>query len=191
MAIHSFPSSWMTDEHQMLLDTAYRFFKEQWVPKDDAWREAGMMDRQAWRDAGGNGFLCASMPEEYGGAGGDFGHEAALILAQGHAGLSGFGGSLHSGIVAPYILHHGTEAQKKRWLPGLATGELIGAIAMTEPGTGSDLQAVGTTALKEGDSYRVNGSKTFITNGQLANLILVVCKTNREEGARGISLLVV
>ena len=191
MAIQNFPASWMGDEHRMLQESATRFFREQWVPRDAGWREAGMMDRDAWREAGGNGFLCASMPEAYGGGGGDFGHEAVLILAQGEAGLSGFGGSVHSGIVAPYILHCGTEQQKQRWLPGLATGELIGAIAMTEPGTGSDLQGLRTLAIREGDSYRVNGSKTFITNGQLANLILVACKTDRDQGAQGISLLLV
>lgn len=113
MPIRNFDSTWMTDEHQMLFDSAKRFMTEQWGPKDEAWRAAGMMDHQAWRDAGANGFLCASMPEEYGGAGGDFGHEAVLILAQGEACIGGFGGSLHSGIVAPYILHYGTEEQKK------------------------------------------------------------------------------
>ena len=191
MPIQNFESTWMTDEHKMLLESATRFFKEQWGPKDEAWRAQGMMDHQAWRDAGANGFLCASMPEEYGGAGGDFGHEAALILAQAAAGQSGFGGSLHSGIVAPYILHYGTEAQKKRWLPRMASGELIGAIAMTEPGTGSDLQGVRTSAVLEGETYKINGSKTFITNGQLANLIVVVCKTDKGKGAQGISLLMV
>ena len=191
MPIQNFESTWLTDEHKMLLESATRFFKEQWGPKDEAWRAQGMMDRQAWRDAGANGFLCASMPEEYGGAGGDFGHEAALILAQAAAGQSGFGGSLHSGIVAPYILHYGTEEQKKRWLPKMASGELIGAIAMTEPGTGSDLQGVRTSAVLEGDTYKINGSKTFITNGQLANLIVVVCKTDKSKGAQGISLLMV
>lgn len=191
MPIQNFESTWMTDEHKMLLESATRFFKEQWGPKDEAWRAQGMMDRQAWRDAGANGFLCASMPEEYGGAGGDFGHDAALILAQAAAGQSGFGGALHSGIVAPYILHYGTEEQKKRWLPKMASGELIGAIAMTEPGTGSDLQGVRTSAVLEGDTYRINGSKTFITNGQLANLIVVVCKTDKSKGAQGISLLMV
>jgi acyl-CoA dehydrogenase len=191
MPIHNFASTWMTDEHTMLLESATRFFKEQWGPKDEAWRAQGMMDREAWREAGANGFLCASMPEEYGGAGGDFGHEAALILAQAAAGQSGFGGALHSAIVAPYILHYGTEEQKKRWLPKMATGELIGAIAMTEPGTGSDLQGVRTSAVLEGDTYKINGSKTFITNGQLANLVVVVCKTDKGKGAQGISLLMV
>ena len=191
MPIHNFDSTWMTDEHTMLLDSATRFFKEQWGPKDEGWRAQGMMDREAWLEAGANGFLCASMPEAYGGAGGDFGHEAALILAQAAAGLSGFGGSLHSGIVAPYILHYGTEEQKMRWLPKMATGELISAIAMTEPGTGSDLQGVRTSAVVDGDTYKINGSKTFITNGQLANLIIVVCKTDKDKGAQGISLFVV
>ena len=191
MPIQNFESTWMTDEHKMLLESATRFFKEQWGPRDEAWRAQGMMDREAWREAGANGFLCASMPEEYGGAGGDFGHEAVLILAQAAAALDGFGGSLHSAIVAPYILHYGTEEQKKRWLPKMASGELIGAIAMTEPGTGSDLQGVRTSAVLEGDTYRINGSKTFITNGQLANLIVVVCKTDKSKGAQGISLLMV
>ncbi|WP_374592023.1 acyl-CoA dehydrogenase family protein [Aquabacterium sp.] len=193
MAIQCFEPTWMTDEHKMLYDSAKRFMTDKWLPKDEAWRAQGMMDRQAWLDAGANGFLCASMPEEYGGAGGDFGHEAALILAQGEACIGGFGGGLHSGIVAPYILHYGTEEQKKRWLPKLATGEYIGAIAMTEPGTGSDLQGVRTLALKsaDGESYKINGSKTFITNGQLANLVIVVCKTNKDEGAHGISLFVI
>ena len=191
MPIHNIDSTWMTDEHTMLLDSATRFFKEQWGPKDEGWRAQGMMDREAWLEAGANGFLCASMPEAYGGAGGDFGHEAVLILAQAAAGLSGFGGSLHSGIVAPYILHYGTEEQKMRWLPKMATGELISAIAMTEPGTGSDLQGVRTSAVLDGDTYKINGSKTFITNGQLANLIIVVCKTDKDKGAQGISLFVV
>ncbi|MFY9478779.1 MAG: acyl-CoA dehydrogenase family protein [Aquabacterium sp.] len=191
MPIQNFEATWMTDEHKMVFDSAKRFMTEQWGPKDEAWRHAGVMDHQAWRDAGDNGFLCASTPEQYGGGGGDFGHEAALVLAQGEAGIGGFGGSLHSGIVAPYIFHYGTEEQKKRWLPRLATGELVGAIAMTEPGTGSDLQGVRTLAAKEGDTYKINGSKTFITNGQLANLVIVVAKTDKDKGAQGISLFVV
>ncbi|WP_323119961.1 acyl-CoA dehydrogenase family protein [Burkholderia alba] len=181
----------MNDEHRMLQESAARFFKEQWVPRDAGWREQGAMDRAAWREAGGQGFLCASVPEQYGGGGGDFGHEAALILAQGEAGLAGFGGSLHSGIVAQYILHYGTDAQKQRWLPRMATGELIGAIAMTEPGTGSDLQSLRTLAVNEGGRYRINGSKVFITNGQLANLIIVATKTDKDQGAKGISLVVI
>jgi acyl-CoA dehydrogenase len=131
------------------------------------------------------------MPEEWGGAGGSFAHEQILIEQQVKAGVEGFGMGLHNCIVAPYILHYGTEEQKKRWLPRMASGELIGAIAMTEPGTGSDLQAVRTTALKDGNQYVVNGSKTFITNGQTANLIIVVAKTDPGEKAKGVSLMVV
>ena len=131
------------------------------------------------------------MPEQYGGGGGDFGHEAAILLAQAQANQAGFGGLVHSGIVAPYILKHGTEEQRKAWLPKLATGEYVGAIAMTEPTTGSDLQAIKTYAVKDGDDYIINGSKTFITNGQHANLIVLACKTDREKGAQGVSLIVV
>lgn len=188
--ISHFSSSWMNEELEMLEDSAKKFFQT-WVDKDIEWRKNGMMDKEAWLEAGSMGFLCASMPEEYGGSGGDFRHEAALIYAQADSALSGFGGFLHSGIVAPYILHHGTDAQKQRWLPQMATGELIGAIAMTEPGTGSDLQGIKTYAVKDGDDYILNGSKTFITNGQLANLIIVACKTDRDKGAQGVSLLVV
>ncbi len=125
------------------------------------------------------------MPEEYGGAGGTFAHESAIIEAIGHVGVDGFGIALHNAIVAPYILHYGSEEQKKKWLPRMATGELIGAIAMTEPGAGSDLQGVKTRAEKDGNHYRINGSKTFITNGQLANLIIVVAKTDPAQGRQG------
>jgi long-chain-acyl-CoA dehydrogenase len=131
------------------------------------------------------------MPEAYGGGGGNFAHDAVIIEAAARANLSGFGGGLHSAIVAPYLLHYGSEAQKRRWLPKMATGELIGAIAMTEPGTGSDLQAVRTVARREGDHYVLTGSKTFITNGGNANLIIVVAKTDKDAGAKGTSLIVV
>lgn len=190
MIIEHFKSSWMDDEIKMLHDTASKFFKD-WEEKEVRWREEGQLDKAAWLEAGEMGLLCASMPEEYGGAGGDFRHEAAIMYAQAEQSQSGFGGFLHSGIVAPYILHHGTEEQKQKWLPKMATGELIGAIAMTEPGTGSDLQAIKTYAVKDGDDYIINGSKTFITNGQLGNLVVVVCKTDRDKGAQGISLIVV
>jgi acyl-CoA dehydrogenase len=144
-----------------------------------------------WTKAGAAGLLCASMPEEYGGSGGTFAHEAVINREYSYAGFDTFGAPLHSGIVAPYILRYGTEEQKKRWLPRLATGELVGAIAMSEPGTGSDLQGVRTTAVKKGNGYVLNGSKTFITNGQHANLIVVVAKTDPKERAKGISLVVV
>ncbi|MEJ6068013.1 acyl-CoA dehydrogenase family protein [Psychrobacter sp. DD43] len=190
MSIEAFASNWMTEEHSMVYDSALKMFKS-WEDKDEQWRENGMIDRAAWHEAGDMGFLCASMPEEYGGGGGDFGHEAAILLAQAQANQAGFGGMVHSGIVAPYILKHGTEEQKKAWLPKLATGESVGAIAMTEPTTGSDLQAIKTYAVKDGDDYIINGSKTFITNGQHANLIVLACKTDRDHGAQGVSLIVV
>ena len=190
MTIAAFKPNWMDAEIEMLHESALKFFKG-WEEHDEKWRANGMLDRTAWLEAGEMGFLCAAIPEEYGGAGGDFRHEAALIYAQTEANQVGFGGFLHSGIVAPYILHHGIEEQKQKWLPKMATGELIGAIAMTEPGTGSDLQNIKTYATKDGDDYIINGSKTFITNGQLANLIVVVCKTDRDQGAKGVSLIVV
>lgn len=190
MTIEAFASNWMTEEHSMVYDSALKMFKS-WEDKDEEWGENGMIDREAWNEAGEMGFLCASMPEEYGGGGGDFGHEAAILLAQAQANQAGFGGMVHSGIVAPYILKHGTEDQKKAWLPKLATGESVGAIAMTEPTTGSDLQAIKTYAVKDGNDYIINGSKTFITNGQHANLIVLACKTDREKGAQGVSLIVV
>ncbi|HEY1090745.1 MAG TPA: acyl-CoA dehydrogenase family protein, partial [Burkholderiaceae bacterium] len=136
MSLPLFPSAWQTEEHRMLQDSVARFMKERWVPRAAEWREAGMMGRDTWREAGENGLLCVGMPEQYGGGGGDFGHEAVILLEHMKANLSGFGGGLHSAIVGPYILHSGTEGQKQRWLPRMATGELVGAIAMTEPGTG-------------------------------------------------------
>ena len=144
-----------------------------------------------WNKAGAAGLLGLSMPEEYGGAGGDFRHEAILMEQFGLKGVDGFGVSLHNAIVAPYILHYGTEEQKRRWLPGICSGEYVTAIAMTEPGAGSDLQAVKTSAIKSGNQYVINGSKTFITNGQTANLICVVVKTDKAQGAKGVSLIFV
>jgi acyl-CoA dehydrogenase len=191
MPLPNFPAAWMTDEHRMLQDVARRFLAERWVPHEAAYRAAGRMPRSCWREAGEHGLLCLAMPEALGGGGGDFGHEAVLLLEQMRANLSGWGGGLHSGIVAPYVLRHGTPEQQQRWLPRMAQGELIGAIAMTEPGTGSDLQAVRTHARRDGDHYVVNGSKTFITNGLNANLVVLVCKTDPAAGAKGVSLLVI
>jgi acyl-CoA dehydrogenase len=183
--------AWMTEDLVLLEDQARRFMLAEFVPNLDKWHDEHMYPREVWTKAGQAGLLCAAMPEEYGGAGGTFAHEAVINREYSLAGFDTFGAPLHSGIVAPYILHYGTEEQKKRWLPKLATGELIGAIAMSEPGTGSDLQGVRTTALKKGNRYVLNGSKTFITNGQHANLIVVVAKTDPKERAKGISLMVV
>jgi len=182
---------WMTEELVLLEEQSRRFMADEFAPHVDRWHEQGIYEREVWLKAGEAGLLCASMPEEYGGAGGTFAHEAVINREFSLCGFDTFGAPLHSGIVAPYILHYGTEEQKKRWLPRLATGELIGAIAMTEPGTGSDLQGVRTTAKKSGNGYVLNGSKTFITNGQHANLIVVVAKTDPKEKAKGVSLMVV
>ncbi|MDR7272685.1 alkylation response protein AidB-like acyl-CoA dehydrogenase [Pelomonas saccharophila] len=190
MPLPLFPSTWMREEHRLLRDGAARFFAERWVPRAAGWRDAGLMERDTWREAGAQGLLCAAMPEEFGGSGGDFGHEAVIVMEAARANLGGFGGSVHSAIVAPYLLHHGSEAQQRRWLPALATGERVGAIAMTEPGTGSDLQAIRTRARLDGDHYVISGQKTFITNGQNADLIVIVCRTGDAAGAKGLSLIV-
>jgi long-chain-acyl-CoA dehydrogenase len=190
MSLPLFPSPWMSEEHRALDDSVSRFLAERWVPRAAEFRAAGCMGPEVWREAGSHGLLCVSTPTEYGGGGGDFGHEAVLLMAQSRANLSGWGGGLHSAIVAPYLLHYGTAAQKASWLPRMCRGELITAIAMTEPGTGSDLQAIRTTARLEGAHYVLNGSKTFITNGGTANGIVVVCRTG-DAGAKGVSLLLV
>ncbi len=181
----------MTEDLVLLEDQARRFIRSEFAPHLDRWNEEGMYEREVWTKAGAAGLLCPAIPEAYGGAGGTFAHEAVIDRELSLAGFDSFGAPLHSGIVAPYILHYGTEEQKRRWLPKLVTGELIGAIAMSEPGTGSDLQGVRTTAKKSGNGYVLNGSKTFITNGQHANLIIVVAKTDPAAGAKGVSLMVV
>jgi acyl-CoA dehydrogenase len=191
MPLPNFPSPWMTEEHVALQDSVRRYIAERWVPRAAEFRAEGRMGPDVWREAAEHGLLCVSTPEAYGGGGGDFGHEAVILLEQARANLSGWGGGLHSAIVAPYILHYGTEAQKQRWLPKMCRGEFITAIAMTEPGTGSDLQAVRARARRDGDHYVLNGAKTFITNGGNANLICVVCRTGDDAaaGAKGVSLL--
>ena len=182
--------SWSTPELESLRATAVRFLETEMQPQDEAARQRGNVGHAIWRRAGELGLLCTDIPEDYGGGGGDFRHEAVIHEEMARRALSGMSNSVHS-IVAHYLLNHGTEAQKRKYLPAMARGELVGAIAMTEPGAGSDLQGVRTRAELRDGRYRINGSKTFITNGLLAGLILVVCKTDPAQGARGTSILIV
>jgi acyl-CoA dehydrogenase len=183
-------SPWMNDELAIYRETVVRFVESEMVPHDARWREEHNVGAEIWRKAGELGLLCADIPSEYGGAGGDFRHEVILYEELGRRGLSGFGQGVHS-IAAHYLLNHGTEEQKRRYLPRLARGELIGAIGMTEPGAGSDLQGIRTRAERHGAHYVINGSKIFITNGYLAGLLMLVVKTDTTLGAKGTSILLV
>lgn len=185
-----FTASWMTDELQAYRDTVVRFIETEMAPADEAARQAKTVGRDIWLRAGELGLLCTDIPESYGGVGGDFRHEAIFYEETSRRALNGMNTSVHS-IVAHYLLNHGTEEQKRHYLPRLISGELIGAIAMTEPSTGSDLQAVRTRAERRGDGYVLNGSKTFISNGGQAGLVVVVAKTDPTQRARGVSLMLV
>ncbi|MCC8981333.1 acyl-CoA dehydrogenase family protein [Bradyrhizobium acaciae] len=184
-------SSWMTEELDTFRDQFRKFLAKDLAPHAEKWRAQKLVDRSAWRALGEMGALLPSVPEAYGGLGSTFAYDAAVLddLESTVPELT-TGVSVHSAIVAHYIVNYGSEEQKKRWLPKMASGEMVGAIAMTEPGTGSDLQAVKTTAKKQGNSYVINGQKTFITNGQAADLVIVVARTG-APGAKGISLIVV
>ena len=185
------PRTLFNADHEGFRDTLRRFIEREIAPFHAGWEEQGYVDREVWRKAGAAGLLCLTMPEAYGGAGADKLFSVVLIEELTTAGASGIGFGLHNEIVAPYLLRYGTDEQKQRWLPKFASGELIGAIAMSEPAAGSDLQGIKTTAIRHGDHYLLNGSKTFITNGWHADMVIVVAKTNPEAGAKGTSLLVV
>ena len=192
MALITAPKpAWMTPELEMLADTAARFAEKEMVPNDARWRAQKHGDRDLWNKAGAAGLLCASIPEEYGGGGGDFRHDMVILQTWARMLAGGFSNSVHSGIVAQYILRYGTEEQKRRYLPKMATGELVAAIAMTEPGAGTDLQAIRTKAVKDGSDYVINGSKIFITNGWHCDLVVLVCRTGEEKGGKGVSLVMV
>ena len=185
-------SRWMDEELTMFDDSVSRFLADRARPERLArWREDGIVERAAWDEMAAAGMLGVSVADKYGGAGGDFRHEAVLIRRLGLAGAEGWGVPLHNAICAPYIEKYGTEEQRERWLPKIVSGEFVTAIAMTEPGAGSDLQAIRTSARPSGNGYAINGQKTFITNGQHADLVIVVAKTDPEAGSKGISLIVV
>ena len=183
--------SWMNEELEMLRDSARRFFERECVPNEMRWRAQHHAEREIWNKAGAAGLLCAAMPEDFGGGGGNFLHEAVICEEQMYTMSQAFSNNVHSGIVAHYLLAYGTEAQKLRWLPRMASGELVAAIAMTEPGAGTDLQRIKTQARRDGDHWRISGSKTFITNGMHAGLVCVAAKTDAAAGGKGISLLMV
>ena len=179
-------------DHEAFRDSFRRFMEKEIAPHHEAWEEQGYVDRAVWNKAGDNGYLCMTMPEAYGGSEADKLYSVVQMEELARGGYSGIGYGLHSEIVAPYILHYGTEAQKQKYLPLLASGAMVGAIAMSEPAAGSDLQGVKTTALKQADgTYLLNGSKTFITNGWHADLVIVVAKTQPDAGAKGTSLFLV
>ncbi len=178
-------------EHELFRASFRRFLDEEVRPHYDAWEDQGYVDRAVWLKAGALGFLCPTMPERYGGAGVDRLYSAVVFEEIGRTGFTGLGFGLHSDIVAPYLLAYGSDGLKERYLPAMARGEMIGAIAMTEPAAGSDLQAIRATAVRDGDAWVLNGSKTFITNGWHCDLVIVVAKTDPALGAKGTSLLVV
>jgi acyl-CoA dehydrogenase len=177
-------------EHEQFRDSVRRFFERELIPHLSRWEEEGIIDRGFWTKAGGAGLLCPTVPEEYGGPGLDFGFNAVIDEELAYAGSTA-GITLHSDIVADYLVAYGSEEQKRHWLPRMVSGETATAIAMTEPGAGSDLQGIRTTAKRDGNHYVLNGSKTYITNGQHADLVIVVAKTDPNAGAKGVSLILV
>ena len=185
------PRTLFNSDHETFRHSVRRFMTEEVMPHEERWQDQGYVDREVWLKAGANGFLCVSMPEEYGGAAADRLYSVVLMEEQAFANSSSIGFGLHSEIVAPYLNRYGSTALKQKYLPKMAKGELIGAIAMSEPGAGSDLQSIKTTAVRRSDKYIVNGSKTFITNGWNCDLVIVVAKTDPNKGAKGTSLVIV
>ena len=187
-----YQTSWETDDVSIFRNAARKFLESEFQPHIERWTSQGFIDKSAWRAAGSAGFLCPSVPEEYGGGGGSLAHHFAWLEELERITLgAAFGDAVHSGICAHYLLEFGTEHQKRLWLPKLVSGEVVCAIGMTEPGTGSDLQSVKTRALKQENGFLINGQKTFITNGQNADLIILVAKTDPEARSKGISLILV
>jgi acyl-CoA dehydrogenase len=190
MTMKPYESPWMDDDLRMLREAVSRFVETEMLPQEPRWRAEHRVDYETWRAVGGAGFLLMDVPSEYGGGGGDFRHESVLYEELARRGISGFGQGVHS-IAAHYVLNYGSEEQKQRWLPRMASGELVGAIAMTEPGAGSDLKGIRTKAVRDGDHYVVNGSKIFITNGSIATILMLVVRTDAADRKRGLSILMV
>jgi alkylation response protein AidB-like acyl-CoA dehydrogenase len=180
-----------SEDHELFRESVRKFVEQELVPHHERWEEAGKVDREAWLKAGAAGILCCDAPEDYGGSGADFLYNAVVIEELARAGITGAGFTVHSDMMATYIASFGTAAQKEKWLPKMISGEVIGALAMTEPGAGSDLKAIRTTAVRDGDDYVINGQKVYISNGQNCDLLVVACKTNPAAGARGVSLILV
>lgn len=183
--------SWATDELADLYDMAWEFLSSEVNEQSEKWSRNRCVDRDFWLRAGKLGLLCASVPQEYGGGGGGFLHHAAIASAYARTGDKSWGNAIHSGVVADYLVAYGTEVQKQRWLPRMASGEVVTALGMSEPGAGSDLKRMRTTAIRDGDHYLLNGAKTFITNGSSADMVVIAAKTDAAAGGRGISLLIV
>jgi acyl-CoA dehydrogenase len=188
--MNPYRSPWLDDELESFRGTVRRFVTDELAPREPAWQQAHRVDAASWREIGAMGLLLCDVPEAYGGSGGTFAHDCVVFEELAYAGVTSVGKHVHN-ICAHYVVAYGTEAQKRRWLPGLASGERIGAIAMSEPAAGSDLQGIRTRAVNRGDHYVIDGSKTFISNGQVANLVCVVVKTDSGAGAKGISLVMV
>ena len=185
------PRTLFSSEHEQFRDSVRRFIAEEITPHHERWEEQGMVDRELWPKAGAAGLLCPNLPEAYGGCGADYLFNVVITEELGRAGATGPGFAVHSDMVATYIATFGTEQQKQTWLPKMAAGEVIGAIGLTEPSAGSDLKAIRTRAVRDGDDYVINGQKVYISNGQLCDLIVLACKTDPEAGAKGMSFILV
>lgn len=179
------------EEHELYRDAVKRFIAVEITPHHRQWEEDGVVSREVWRKAGAAGFLCSNAPEDFGGAGADYKYNAVFTEELGYAGATGPGFSVHSDMAANYILNFATDEQKLRWIPGMASGECIAALGLSEPGAGSDLKAIKTSAVRDGDDYVINGQKTYISNGQLADIVILACKTDPAAGARGMTFIVV
>jgi acyl-CoA dehydrogenase len=189
--MQTLPRPTYTEEHELFRDSVRRFIEAEITPHKEAWTSAGQVSRDVWLKAGEAGFLCSNAPAEFGGVGADFKYNAVFTEELGRAGATGPGFAVHSDMAASYLLNFGTDEQKASWVPKMASGECIAAIGLTEPGAGSDLKAIKTSAVRDGDDYVINGQKTYISNGQLCDIVILACKTDPEAGGRGMTFIIV